>query len=443
MSLKKTSINGVLCLIMTAVLAVPASYGATGRGNMDGGERLFSIEIREAEIADVLRALAQQNGMNIILGEGVQGKVSVSFKDIPFKDALEMIIKATGLTYTIQSNVFWIGKKVDLSDEMRTEVVILNYADPAIAVQQLKGTLTPEGTAFPDARMNSVIIRDLPRNIEKAKGLLRSIDSRTPQVAIEARIVEANTNFSRQLGIQWGGSFTSGRNTVTGGALLPDSAGGRNFAVNLPATGPTSGLGLVIGSISNKLLLDLELSAAESKGELKIVSSPRISTLNNKPATIHSGLTFRVKLSQAIVTSPTAGGVTTTTTSTDLGGLEEIKTGIDLTVTPIISSDGFIMLNISTNKSDPDFTHTVDGIPGVTEKSASTHVLVKNGDTVVIGGLYKSTISDQEDSVPVLSKIPIIGRLFKRDSKTEQNEELLVFLTPKIVTQTNTTEVLN
>jgi type IV pilus assembly protein PilQ len=271
--------------------------------------------------------------------------------------------------------------------------------------------MSENGSAFADQRTNSVILRDLPRNIEQAKLLLSALDTQTAQVTIEARIVEASDNFTRQLGVRWGPTYTSGADAVTGSALLPE-AGGRNFAVNLPAPNPTSGLGIVLGSLSDKLFLDLELTAAETRGELKIVSSPKISAVNNMPATIHSGLTFRVKLSQAIV----SGTGTTTTTTGDLGGLEEIKTGIDLTVTPKISEDGF----------------------------ASTYVLVKDGDTVVIGGLYRTLNSEQKNAVPFLSKVPVLGWLFRNDSRDNQHEELLVFITPKIVKyDNNRTEVLH
>ena len=405
----------------------------------DSQERLFSIEVREAEISDVLRALAQQSRLNIILGEGVTGKVSVSFRNIPFQDAMEMIIKANGLMYTVQNNILWVGKKVDVSDEMKVEIVKLNNADPTVAVQQLKGIISESGTAFADQRTNSIIIRDLPRNITKSRNLLTALDTQAAQVVIEARIVEATNNFARQIGVRWGPTYT-GSNTLGGSALLPDTpTGDRNFAVNLPATNPTSGLGIVVGSISGKLILDLELSAAETRGELKIVSSPKIATVDNRPATIHSGLTFRVKLSQAIVTG---GATTTTTTSGDLGGLEEIKTGIDLTVTPKISDDGFVFLNINTQKSDPDFSRTIDGIPGVAEKSASTFVIVKDGETVVIGGLYRTVASEQKNAVPFLSRIPVLGHLFSSTAKDEQHEELLVFITPKIV-KYEKREVLN
>jgi type IV pilus assembly protein PilQ len=397
------------------------------------GDRLYSIEVRDAEMGDVLRALAQQSSYNIILGEGVEGKVSLSFKDVPFRDALDIIIKAHGLMYTIQSNVLWVGKKVDKTDEMAVELVRLNYSDPATVSTQLKGALSPDGTALADTRTNSVILRDLPKNLQRAKALVKTLDVQIAQVVIEARIVEASSSFARQLGVQWGMTYTSGRDSLTGSQLLSTSSGERNFAVNLPATNPTSGLGLVIGNLSDNLFLDLELSAAESRGDLKIVSRPRIATLNNKSATIHSGLTFRVKTSSTSDTGTTTTTTTTSTTSTT--GLEEIKTGIDLTVTPQISDDGFILLNISANKSDPDYSHTVDGIPGITEKSASTYVLAKDGDTVVIGGLSKSIESTDDDSVPYLSNMPLLGALFKSSSKTRENEELLVFIMPRVVRQ--------
>lgn len=433
----------MLLLLISALFALPApsAHSAAPQGQLDEETRLFSIEVRDAEISDVLRALAQQSGLNIILGQGVEGKVSLSFKDIPFRDAMEMVIKANGFMYTVQNNIMWVGRKVDVTGEMRVEIVRLNNADPATAVQQMKGIMSETGSAFADQRTNSVILRDLPRNIDQAKRLLTALDTQTAQVTIEARIVEASDSFTRHLGVRWGATYTSGRDSLGGSGLLPSASGAdRNFAVNLPAPNPTSGLGIVLGSLSNKLFLDLELTAAETRGDLKIVSSPRISAVNNMPATIHSGLTFRVKLSQAIVAGT---GTTTTTTTGDLGGLEEIKTGIDLTVTPKISEDGFVLLNINTTKSDPDFSRTIDGIPGVAEKSASTFVLVKDGDTVVIGGLYRSLNSEQKNAVPFLSKVPVLGGLFRSNSKDNQHEELLVFITPKIVKYDNRTEVIH
>lgn len=432
-SLRTVLAAAFLALVAQLVTTSPSEAVKDIRSAIEGDTRVFSIEVRDAEVRDVLNALAQQSGINIITGEGVEGKVTLSFKEIRFHDALEIIIKASGLTYTIQNNVFWVDKEVDLSEDITTDIVRLNYADPDEAVAKLDGVLSDNGRAFADRRTNSVVVRDLDKNLARAREILLAVDTRTPQVVIEARIVEATSNFTRQLGVQWGGTYSSGGDVVTGSHLLPESTGDRSFAVNLPATNPTSGLGVIIGSISNNLLLDLEISAAESKGDLRIVSRPRISTMNNKPASIHSGLTFRVKLSQAILEEGTAGGAAITSTAGTLAGLEEIKTGIDLTVTPQVAPDGYILLNIETSKSDPDFTNEVDGIPGVAEKSANTNVLIKDGDTVVIGGLYKTITTEDDNWVPYLANLPVIGSLFRSTSRSRQNEELLVFITPKIV----------
>ncbi|MBI5286663.1 MAG: type IV pilus secretin PilQ [Deltaproteobacteria bacterium] len=426
-----------IILISSMVIAVSVLAGnnkITNQVKAKGETGLFTIEVRDAEIQDVLRALAQQAGMNFIIGERVEGKVTFSLQGIPLKDALEVILKAYGLGYVIQHNVLWIGKREDiakLGEDLTMEIIQLNYAKAADVVPQIKGVLSERGSVTPDARTNILIMRDIKKNIEEAKKLLVSLDTRTQQVIIEARIVEANSNFSRQLGIQWGGQYTSdsGKNIITGSSRLPTSPGGRSFAVNLPVVGATGGLGLVIGSLKSNLLLDVELTAAEKKGQLKIISQPKVTTLNNKPATIHSGLTFKVRTTTttATTTGTTTGTATTGTT------LQEIKTGIDLTVTPQISTDDFVLLAITASKSDPDFGKAIDGIPGVTEKSASTSVLVKDGETTVIGGLYRSSSSSTNDSVPYLSTIPLLGWFFKSQGQAIDNEELLIFITPRIV----------
>jgi type IV pilus assembly protein PilQ len=433
-----------IVLILFSLIGVSSLYAGTEniKQKIEGEKRLFTIEVRDAELPDVVRALAHQSGLNVIIGEGVSGKVTLSFKDISLKDALEAILRANGLGYALKNNVLWVGLKKDVSmvgdelDEVYMDVVQLNYTDPSHAIGQLKGTLSENGIAIADTRTNSVIIRDLRKNVQEAKDLLHALDKRTTQVVIEARIVEASSNFAKQLGIQWGGEYSSGGDVIGGSSLLPNAATLRNFVVDLPAASATSGLGILIGSLSNNLILDIELSAAEKDGELNIVSQPKITTLNNKPATIHSGLTIRVKLTQSIIAGQDITGGT-------LEGIEEIKTGIDLTVTPHISDDDFVLLDISTNKSDPDFSNTVDGIPGVTEKSASTHVLVKDGDTVVIGGLYRSSSSNEDNSVPFFGNIPVVGWLFRNHSETSEKEELLVFITPTIVRYGTPGEVSN
>ena len=432
--------------LVTALLSAPTALFADKIEEMvEGGEKLFTVEVRDAEIQDVLRALAQQRGLNIIIGKGVQGKVTLSFSNIHFKDALESILRAHDLGYSLKSNVLWIGMKGDLSvvgdelEEIEIEVITLSYADPGTIEGQLAGILSKKGTVRADLRTNSIIIRDFKRNLDEAKLVIKSLDRQSTQVVIEARIVEANANYARQIGIQWGGLYNSGNNSIGGASVLPNAVTGRNFTVDLPAAGqagtPTGGIGIIVGSLSSKLILDAELTAAERDGKLRIISRPRVTTVNNKAATIHSGLTFRVKVTQNVTNA--SGG------TTNSEGLEEIKTGIDLTVTPQISQDGYVHLSINTSKSDPDFSRVVDGIPGISEKSANTNVIVRDGDTIVLGGLLKSSVANQEDSVPFLSKIPLLGWFFKNRSNTTENEELLVFITPTIIKHHGVEEVGN
>jgi type IV pilus assembly protein PilQ len=442
---KKVLLNKLIPVI--TLLSILSSFTVFAVGKEDiiknrflGGDRVFTIEVRDADIKDVLRALAQQSNMGVIISSGVEGKVTFSFKDITLKNALGLLLKAYGYSYTIENNVIWIGKKDDVPTEekiLEVEIIQLNYAKATDVSKQLKGIISDKGSVTPDDRTNTIVVRENKKIIDEIKSLLKALDKQPAQVVIEARIVEVSTSFSKKLGIQWGGSYTfaSGRNSITGSQIIGDqtfgtSTAGRNFAVNLPATVPTGGLGVIIGSLKNNLFLDIELSAAEQDGRAKIISRPKITTLNNKPAKIHSGLTFRVK-----TTAITGVGTTTGTTTGLTAGLQEVSTGIDLTVTPQISSDGFVILDIETKKSEPDFSRTVDGIPGVTEKSASTFVLVKDGETAVIGGLFRSSLSTIDAKVPLLSNIPLLGWLFKSHSSTSDKEELLVFITPTIVKQ--------
>ncbi|MBI3753901.1 MAG: type IV pilus secretin PilQ [Deltaproteobacteria bacterium] len=447
-------LNAVFCILLSVFVAEAETYNNI-RAKIEGDTTVFTIEVKDAELKDVLRALARQNNLNIIVGEDITAKVTFSFDKITFKDALEIITRANGLNYVIQNNVLWIGKKEDIAkagEDFVMEIVQLNYAKAADVAGQLKGVLSEKGSAVPAARTNALILRDMKKNIEEAKRLIKSLDTRTLQVVIEARIIEVQSSFARDLGVQWGAAYAAvGRDNFTtafGSTATPPpstltpsgfiGSGGQfasqpNYAVNLPATGvvgPVGALGLSFGTLrGDPLLLDLRISAGERNGQLKIVSQPKITTLNNTPATIHSGLTFKVRTT---ATSSTTGA-TTVTIGTTGAGLQDITTGIDLTVTPQISADDFINLNIVASKSEPDFSRSVDGIPGVSEKKASTSVLVKDGETTVIGGLYKSTTSDTDNGIPYLSKIPILGWLFKSNSKTADNEELLVFITPRIV----------
>ncbi len=428
-----------LVIVIISLLFVIPSMANTTKSSINnrvlGEERLFTIDVRDAEIKDVLRALAEQSDLGIIISSGVEGKVTFTFKDIALRDGLGLMLKAYGYAYTIESGVIWVGKEGDIpqpQDELTVAVIKLNYAEVADITSSLEGLVSKGGGIIADERTNTVIIKERKSRIDEIKSILNTLDEQTTQVIIEARIVEAMTSFSQELGIQWGGSYSTagGANQITGSqAIGVESPGGRNFAINMPAMAPTSGLGLVVGSLANNLVLDMELSAAEKDGRARIISRPKITTLNNKPAMIHSGVTFRVR-------TTTLNGTGTSGRTTDFeSGLEEITTGIDLEVTPRITTDGFVLLDIIAEKSEADFSKVVDGIPAISDKTASTFVLVGDGETTVIAGLFKTSTTSTDTRVPLLGKIPLLGWLFKAGSTTESDEELLIFITPRIVKQ--------
>lgn len=417
-----------LLLALLSFSSVVVQFAFSAQNQLTNNSTLISLEARDADVKDVLRALAKQSGANIIISEDVEGSVTVSFDNISIQDALDIILRANNLAFVERNNVVWIDQQENLAksgEGMITKIIKLNYANSTEMVSQVKGVLKPMGTVIADSRTNSLIIKDLPAGIQEAESLLKALDTKTLQVVIEARIVEVSSNFSKELGVRWGGKIDIGESTLTGVSALSTTSNGSNFAVSLPAADITGGIGFTIGSIGDSLLLDMELTAGERDGRLRIVSRPKITTTNNKPATIHSGLTFRIRT--AASTTTTEGSEFTSAT------LEEIKTGINLTVTPQISSNNSVLLKIEADKSDPDFSRAIDGIPGVIEKSASTTVLVKDGETTVIGGLYRSTSSSQDDKVPYLSKIPLLGWLFKSHEEKIDNEELLIFITPHII----------
>ncbi|MBI5184002.1 MAG: hypothetical protein HY999_06520 [Nitrospinae bacterium] len=266
------------------------------------------------------------------------------------------------------------------------------------------------------------------------KNLIKTLDKRTPQVTIEARVVEINKNYTRELGVQWGGRYNSTdyyRNyTNVRGALIPPAAtaggiqpiqvGNGNYVVDLPsaiARGAGGGLGLTLGNLGNTNVLDIQLSAMESSGKGRILSNPKITTLNNKEAVIESGRRIPYQ-------SVSASGTQT----------QFVNASISLTVTPHITPDNYVSLNIEVTKDEADFANQSGGMPTIMQKKATTEVLVKDSDTTVIGGLYTSKTSKEMSGVPWFNKIPILGWFFKREKVgMDEDSELLVFITPMIV----------
>jgi len=283
--------------------------------------------------------------------------------------------------------------------------------------------------------------------VRNARELVRRLDVQIPQVLIESNIVEATTDFARELGVQWGYKANIGPQTGTstgsnfpgtvnfGGSGLGGGATGTPFLVDFPAKGafgPGAGtaLDLALGSLDGANSLDVRLTALEQKGQGRIISRPRVVTLNNVAATIQSLTILRVRLpSTGTVVNTGAGGTAGTATT----ATEKIETGITLEVTPQVSSDGFVLLDMFAKSSQADFTRTVDNIPTEITRQATSHILVRDGQTVVLGGIYRDTSTYNTSGVPWLNSIPVLRWLFQSESTAKRREDLLVFLTPRVL----------
>jgi type IV pilus assembly protein PilQ len=390
----------------------------------------------------------------MIVSDTVTGQVSLSIKDVDIWDAMEAILKTKGLTYVRDANMVRVVAVAEARDnDMETRVFPLGNASSQDILPIVEKIKSEKAKISVDSRMNALVVRDLSLNIDQMARLLKKLDVKVPQVMIEAKIVEVSSNYARELGVQWGGRHTgtsnqgttvlSGGTTGAGGAstgatgasipavgsttffpLTGDiGPSGNAFAVNLPAavgSGSGGALGISFGKLGGKLSLDLQLSAMQTTGNGKILSNPKVMTVNNKEAKISSGIEIPVR-------------VLTTTTAGTTAEIRTINASLSLSTIPTIAADNRIALAIKVEKSEPDFSRQVDNIPTITKRNANSELVVSDGETVVLGGIITKSESESESGVPLLSKIPILGWLFKKKSKQENETELMIFITPTIV----------
>lgn len=426
-------------------LLLPATCNRTmvpdGRAD-DGMARVgpvFTLEFRDADVKDVLRAIGQENDINIIVSEDVSGRVTLSFQRVSLWQALDAITRSNNLLYFRDGSVIRVVKSPfgEGEQDLKTELVSINFSGAKESSESVRPLLSRKGTLSVDARTNTIIIRDTPDNVERIAAILKQLDSPTRQIVIEARIVEAATTYSRDLGIQWGGSYTgtssTGSSTIGGGlptasSLTPTN----NLAVNFPANtkGGGGALGFTFSNISNTFDLDLALSALEDSGKGRILSSPRVMTLDNKEAKISSGTEILIPVTT--ITTGIQAGAGGGSSGSSTSGVTTINAKLELIVTPHVTPDGRIALKVQADKKEADFSRTVQDIPPLNTRSAETNLLVRNGETVVIGGIFTKNETHQEQGIPWLSKIPVLGWLFKKDLKVESQNELLIFITPRI-----------
>jgi len=400
-----------------------------------GGAKI-SLDFQNADVHNILRIIAEVSGLNVITSGAVKGKVTIKLNNVPWDQALEVILRNNGLDMIREGNIIRISTAAQIQAEkdaakklMSTEQEIaplftrlfeINYETAASLKANLDSIKSERGTVEINDRTNIIIIKDTKKKLAEMARLILALDKKERQVLIESRIIEVAHSYTRNLGVQWGGAL----NTVTG-ANFPNTIGVTGAAGASPnvITGgsvvdfsvPSSAaLGLTLGHVNGTALLDMKLMAMEQNGQGRIVSMPKITTMNNKEASIESGQEIPYQ-----------------TTSSEGTKTEFKKAVLSLKVKPHITPDNHIRMEIDVNKDSPGQT-TPDGI-AIDTKHAITEVIVGNGSTAVIGGLFKNDIREDKDQVPGIGDFPILGWLFKNKVNKRTGEELLIFITPKIV----------
>jgi type IV pilus assembly protein PilQ len=401
------------------------------------GQRI-SLDFQQADLIDVLRLIAEVSGMNIITSPDVAGRVTTRMVNVPWDQALDMILKSHGLGKDQEGSIIRVApldrlrkerdealqskRVVEELEPPVTRTIQLSYARAEELKSNMEKLLTRQGRLDIDKRTNTIILKDVSATVDEILELIRRLDSQTRQVSIDTRIVETNRTFLQELGIRWGGFVEQDtgvkfpRRVALTGRQGPTPVGG-NFAVDLPTLTQPPALAIGFSLISNSSVIDLELQALERTGRGRIISNPKVVTLDNKEALIESGDEVPFK-----------------TESAETGPKVEFKDAkITLRVTPHISPDDYVLLEIDAAKKEVDFARTVDSNPTITSRQSKTSILVKDGATAIIGGLFKRTTANTNEGVPGLSKIPYLGWLFKTEQTRDDNDDLLFFITPRIV----------
>ncbi|MCB4205322.1 hypothetical protein LF845_10175 [Deferribacterales bacterium Es71-Z0220] len=380
-------------------------------------EDKISVNFKDADIRTVISSIAKTKELNVIIPPTISGKISIYLKDVTFEDAMKNITEASGITYKIDNNILYVNKVGESSlGDAEDFFYYPRYINLQKLSEILKNYISSNAKIVIDDTSGALIITDTKTRLNKLKEIIAKVDKPLKQVLIEAKIVEMSKSGSRDLGIQWGANYSPSSTSYYFPNSVSVGGGASGYMVNLPVTEPAGALNILLGSATGSLLLDVRLQALEKSGEAKIVSEPKIVTMNNQQAHIESGVEFKYKV-----------------TTTDTTDIEEDEAKLLLTVTPQVTPDNNILLNVQVEKSELDFTREVDGYPLKITRKAETYLMVKNGETTIIGGLNQKSTSNSNSAVPYLSKIPLLGTLFKSQSKASTLDELMIFITPKII----------
>ncbi len=397
------------------------------------GKRI-SLNLVDANIKQVFRLFHEISGINFVLDPSVTGRVTIVVDNVPWDQALDLILKNNGLDKVLENNVIRIATTQKLAEEAQrrkqlkeakeleaepiTITRTLSYAKAKQVERVIRdgGVLSQRGRVIVDERTNTLIISDIPKKVTPLDALISTLDAETPQVMIEARVVETSRDFVQDLGVVWGlnAIADASRGTQTG-LTFPNNASVR-YGLNLPGAGGASNLAIKLGNIIDSFTLDVALNTLESEGRGRVLSSPKIATQNNERAEIEQGVRIPV----------------VNTTATEIN-VEFVAASLRLEVTPQITAEGTIILDIIVENNTPDFVNRVADVPPINTQRAQTKVLIGDGGTTVIGGIFSVNEGSSETGVPWFRKLPVFGWLFKSQNITRQNRELLIFITPKIM----------
>lgn len=386
----------------------------------------ISLNFQDVEVRAVLQVMADYVEINLVASDTVQGRISLRLDDVPWQQALDLVLRSKGLGRRQEGNVLLVAPVAELAEQSRDahleqaleaqleplqrELIPVHHARAAELAELLlasladDGILAGRGSLSVDARTNTLVVAQPPERIAELRKLVAQLDVPVRQVMIEARIVEAGVDYEKVLGVRWGGPL-NGQNSRLGSELF----------VDLGVERGTSGLG--VGLLRSDILLDLELSAMEKSGNGEIISQPKVVTADKETARI-------IKGTEVPYQETTKSGATS---------ISFREASLSLEVTPQITPDGQVVMEVRVTKDEPDFVNALNNVPPIRKNEVNAKVRVADGQTIVIGGVYSTSQNNVVDKVPFLGDLPYVGRLFRRDALQEKKSELLVFLTPRIM----------
>jgi type IV pilus assembly protein PilQ len=420
------------------------------------GERL-SLNFQDIEVRAVLQLLADFTELNLVTSDTVSGRITLRLKNVPWDQALDIILKSKGLSKRQVDNVIMVApteeiaareqlelesqQKIEELAPLKSDFIQVNYAKAEAMAALLKSEenrlLSERGSVTVDSRTNTLLVQDTSAKLNEIRRLLQRLDIPVRQVLIESRIVVANNDFAKDLGVRFGLTYNGntddrvttltgaaegylgGTNTIVGGVESPAESEQEALMVNLPVTSPSGGINFLIGKVSHHLL-QLELTAMQTEGRGEVISSPRVITSDQNQATIKQGVEIPYQ-------EASSSGATSVSFK---------EAVLKLDVTPQITPDDRVRMDLVINKDSPDFSRSVLGVPPLDTRMIQTTVLVDNGETVVLGGVFEQTKTKDTEKIPFFGDLPYAGVLFRKNEVRDQNSELLIFVTPKILKET-------